>query len=46
MPAADETSDGDCHDAVEQLRHDLKTPLTTIHGRAYLWREPSGVRHP
>jgi len=23
-------------DAVDQLRHDLKIPLTTIHGRAHL----------
>jgi signal transduction histidine kinase len=36
MQAEDETSDGYRHDAVEQLRHDLRTPLTTIYGRAYL----------
>jgi signal transduction histidine kinase len=36
MQAEDETSDGHRLDAVEQLRHDLRSPLTTIRGRAYL----------
>ena len=36
MRAADESPDGVVSDAVDQLRHDLKSPLTTIHGRAYL----------
>jgi signal transduction histidine kinase len=36
MQAADNTGDGYQLDAVEQLRHDLKSPLTTIRGRAYL----------
>ncbi len=34
MPAADDTPDGFVYDAADQLRHDLQTPLTTIHGRA------------
>jgi signal transduction histidine kinase len=36
MQAADETGDSSRRDAVEQLRHDLRSPLTTIRGRAYL----------
>ena len=36
MPAADAFPDGIVYDALDQLRHDLKTPLTTISGRAYL----------
>ena len=36
MQAKDETSDSHRRDAVDQLRHDLRTPLTTIRGRAYL----------
>ena len=36
MPAADDASDGFVYDAADQLRHDLKTPLTTIYARAYL----------
>ena len=30
MPAADNAPDGFAYDAFDQLRHDLKTPLTTI----------------
>ena len=36
MPAADKAPDGFAYDAFDQLRHDLKTPLTTIYARAYL----------
>ena len=36
MHPEDETYDGRLHDPRDQLRHDLKTPLTTIRGRAYL----------
>jgi signal transduction histidine kinase len=36
MSAADDASDGIHHAPLDQLRHDLKTPLTTIHGRAQL----------
>ena len=34
LPARD--SDELIYDALDQLRHDLKTPLTAIHGRAQL----------
>jgi K+-sensing histidine kinase KdpD len=36
MSAADDASDGINSAPLDQLRHDLKTPLTTIHGRAQL----------
>ena len=36
MPAGDNVPEKLRHDALEQLRHDLKTPLITIHGRAQL----------
>ena len=36
MPAADDSPDGFVYDAVDQLRHDLKTPLTTIYAHAFL----------
>ena len=36
MPAADDSPDGFVYNAADQLRHDLKTPLTTIYARAYL----------
>ncbi len=36
MPAADKAPDGFVYDAVDQLRHDLKSSLTTIHARAQL----------
>ena len=36
MPAADDSPDGFVYDAVDQLRHDLKSPLTTIYARAHL----------
>ena len=36
MHPEDETYDGRLHDPRDQLRHDLKSPLTTIRGRAYL----------
>ena len=36
MSAADDASDGINNAPLDQLRHDLKTPLTTIHGRAQL----------
>ena len=36
MPTADDAPDGFVYDATDQLRHDLKTPLTTIYARAYL----------
>jgi signal transduction histidine kinase len=36
VPVADGSPDRFVYDAVDQLRHDLKTPLTTISARAYL----------
>jgi signal transduction histidine kinase len=36
MHPADETDDGYLLDPLDQLRHDLRSPLTTIRGRAYL----------
>ena len=36
MSAVDDASGGINSAPLEQLRHDLKTPLTTIHGRAQL----------
>ena len=36
MPPGDESPPDRSHDPFDQLRHDLKTPLTTIHGRAQL----------
>jgi signal transduction histidine kinase len=36
MPAADASPDGIIYDPLDHLRHDLKTPLTTISGHAYL----------
>ena len=36
VPAVDGSPDGFVYHAVDQLRHDLKTPLTTISARAYL----------
>ena len=36
MTAADDSPDGIVYEPADQLRHDLKTPLTTIAGRAYL----------
>jgi K+-sensing histidine kinase KdpD len=36
MSAADDGSDGINSAPLNQLRHDLKTPLTTIHGHAQL----------
>ena len=36
MSAADDSPDGVADDAVDHLRHDLKTPLTTIYAHAYL----------
>jgi signal transduction histidine kinase len=36
MSAADDAPDGINYGPLDQLRHDLKTPLTTIHGRAQL----------
>jgi K+-sensing histidine kinase KdpD len=36
MSATDDAADGIHHAPLDQLRHDLKTPLTTIHGRAQL----------
>ena len=36
VPAADGSPEGLVYDAVDQLRHDLHTPLTTISARAYL----------
>ena len=36
MPAADASPDGIVYDPLDRLRHDLKTPLTTISGHAYL----------
>ena len=36
MPAGDAAPDVLRHDALDQLRHDLKSPLIIIHGRAQL----------
>jgi K+-sensing histidine kinase KdpD len=36
MSLVDETRPEPPHDPRDQLRHDLKTPLTTIHARAQL----------
>lgn len=36
MRAEDETHAGSPLDPLDQLRHELKTPLTTIRGRAHL----------
>ena len=36
MPAADDSREGMNYTPTDQLRHDLKTPLTTIYSRAYL----------
>ena len=36
MSAADDAPDGFAYDALDQLRHDLKTPLTLIAVRAHL----------
>jgi signal transduction histidine kinase len=36
MPPEDGSYTGDPLDPLDQLRHDLKSPLTTIRGRAYL----------
>ena len=36
MPAADDAPDGFVYNAVDQLRHDLRSPLTTISARAQL----------
>lgn len=36
MSAADDAPDGFVSGPFDQLRHDLKTPLTTIHGHAQL----------
>jgi K+-sensing histidine kinase KdpD len=36
MPLRDDTSPDGAYDAHDQLRHDLKTPLTTILARAHL----------
>jgi signal transduction histidine kinase len=36
MHAEDETHAGRPLDPLDQLRHDLRSPLTTIRGRAYL----------
>ena len=36
MPCADDTDDVSLPDALDLLRHDLKTPLTTIRARAQL----------
>jgi signal transduction histidine kinase len=36
MSTADDASDGVNYAPLDQLRHDLKTPLTTIHGHAQL----------
>ena len=36
MHAEDETHAGFPLDPLDQLRHDLRSPLTTIRGRAYL----------
>jgi signal transduction histidine kinase len=36
MHAADDVPDGVVYDAADRLRHELKTPLTTIYARAHL----------
>jgi signal transduction histidine kinase len=36
MCAADDSPDGFVHDAADQLRHDLLSPLTTISARTQL----------
>jgi signal transduction histidine kinase len=36
MPCPDDIDDVPPPDALDQLRHDLKTPLTTIHARVQL----------
>lgn len=36
MSPGDDTPPDRSHNSLDQLRHDLKTPLTTIHGRAQL----------
>jgi len=36
MPAADDAPGGFVYTPLDQLRHDLKTPLTTISGHAQL----------
>ena len=36
MSAADDAPDESIYGPFDQLRHDLKSPLTTIHGRAQL----------
>ena len=36
MPAADDAPDEFVYTPADQLRHDLKSPLTTIYARAYL----------
>jgi signal transduction histidine kinase len=36
MPAADDAPDGLRYGPLDQLRHDLKTPLTAIYARAQL----------
>jgi signal transduction histidine kinase len=36
MSLRDDTPPDGAHDPLDLLRHDLKTPLTTIHGRAQL----------
>jgi signal transduction histidine kinase len=36
MASADDSPDEFVYDARDQLRHDLKSPLTTIHARAQL----------
>jgi K+-sensing histidine kinase KdpD len=36
MSPGDDTPCDQSHNSLDQLRHDLKTPLTTIHGRAQL----------
>jgi K+-sensing histidine kinase KdpD len=36
MPSLDDADDAPPPDSFDQLRHDLKTPLTTIHARAQL----------
>jgi signal transduction histidine kinase len=38
VPATDKAADGFDGDVADQLRHDLKTPLSTISGRAQLLR--------
>ena len=36
MDAADDAPDGFVYTAADHLRHDLKSPLTTIYARAHL----------